>query len=71
MSQQIRLLDTVAMPNDQPDAGLRRGQVETVVESLAPDAFAVEFSDDQGRTYTLESVNAAGLLPLVYEPIPL
>ena len=47
----IKLLDVVALTEDLSERGLRRGQVGTVVESLAPDAFEVEFSDDNGRTY--------------------
>lgn len=47
----IKLLDTVALVNDLPDRRLKRGQVGTVVEVLAPDVFEVEFSDEEGRTY--------------------
>jgi len=51
MSTDINLLDVVALTADLPERGLRRGQVGTVVELLAPDAFEVEFSDDLGRAY--------------------
>ena len=55
----IRLLDVVALTGDIPEYNLRRGQVGTVVEILANgNAFEVEFSDLDGRTY--ESV---GLSP--------
>src|SRR4051812_46361829 len=50
MDQAIQLLD-VALTEDLPERGLRRGQVGTVVEDLAPGVFEVEFSDNQGRTY--------------------
>lgn len=69
MFPHIKLLDTVALLSDLPDAGLRRGQVGTTVEHLAPDVFAVEFSDDQGRTYALVSIQVDVLLPLVYEAV--
>jgi hypothetical protein len=49
--RQIKLLDTVALLEDLPPRKLKRGEVGTVVEILAPDIFEVEFSDDQGRTY--------------------
>jgi hypothetical protein len=49
--RQIKLLDTVALLQDLPQRKLKRGEVGTVVEILAPDIFEVEFSDDQGRTY--------------------
>ena len=47
----IKLLDTVALLEDLPDRKLRRGEVGTVVEILAPDVYEVEFSDDEGQTY--------------------
>jgi hypothetical protein len=42
----IKVLDVVALTDDVPAGGLRRGQVGTVVEALAPGVFEVEFSDD-------------------------
>ena len=33
------------------DRKLKRGEVGTVVEILAPDVYEVEFSDDDGQTY--------------------
>ncbi len=55
----IKLLDVVALIGDLPEYNLRRGQVGTVVEILADgNAFEVEFSARDGRTY--ESV---GLSP--------
>jgi hypothetical protein len=55
----IELLNTVALTVDLPDYNLWRGQVGTVVETLANgSAFEVEFSDCQGRTF--ESI---GLYP--------
>lgn len=47
----IRVLDVVALVDDIPERGLRRGQVGTVVEALAPDVFEIEFCNDEGRTY--------------------
>lgn len=63
-----RVLDVVALLEDLPDRGLRRGQVGTVVEELAPGVFEVEFSDDHGRTYATLALRAEQLLVLHYEP---
>jgi hypothetical protein len=64
----VRLLDVVALTEDVSAAGLRRGQVGTVVESLAPGVFEVEFADDQGRTYAQLALKAGQLLVLHYQP---
>ena len=50
-TRSIRVLDTVALIEDLPDRKLKRGEVGTVVEILAPDVYEVEFSDDDGQTY--------------------
>ena len=47
----IELLDTVALIDDIPARKLKRGEVGTIVEVLAPDVFEVEFSDEDGETY--------------------
>lgn len=65
----IRLLDVVALIADLPERHLLRGQVGTVVETLAPGVFEVEFSDDQGRTYAQSALLAAQLLVLHYQPL--
>lgn len=52
MQDTIKLLDVVALTVDLSEHNLWRGQVGTVVEILAHgDAFEVEFSDTDGRTY--------------------
>ena len=67
MAREIKLLDTVALLQDLPEAGLQRGQVGTVVEELDPGVFEVEFSDDQGKTYASLAVESSRLLGLLYE----
>lgn len=67
----IRLLDTVALVCDLPDLGLVTGEVGAVVEVLAPDAFEVEFCDDQGRTYGLHTLRAGQIIPLHTQGHPL
>lgn len=67
--KRIALLDVVALTADQPEAGLLRGQVGTVVELLGDDTFEVEFCDDDGRTYAVLAVHARELLVLRYQPV--
>jgi hypothetical protein len=64
----IQLLDVVALIADLPGKGLLRGQVGTVVETLAPGVFEVDFSDDQGRTYAQLALKEHQLLVLHYQP---
>jgi hypothetical protein len=68
MKREIRLLDVVALIKDLPDKGLLQGQVGTVVEILAPDAFEVEFSDEEGRTYASLALTRDQLMVLHYRP---
>lgn len=52
MKSTVKLLDVVALIVDLPEKNLWRGQVGTVVETLAAGtAFEVEFCDRDGRTY--------------------
>ena len=68
MNREIRVLDVVALTEDIPDRGLLRGQVGTVVESLSPGVFEVEFVDNDGRTYAMLPVKTSQLLVLHYQP---
>lgn len=61
-------LSVVALLDDMPERNLRRGQVGTIVEILAPDVYEVEFSDDEGRTYASLALPAAKLIRLHHEP---
>ena len=62
--QKIKVLDTVALIQDIPSRKLRRGEVGTVVEVLAPDVFEVEFCDDEGQTYAELAIRGSQLIPL-------
>ncbi len=64
----IPLLNSVALLQDWPEQGPKRGQVGTVVEELAPGVFEVEFSDHEGRTYALVALRTEQLMMLHYEP---
>jgi hypothetical protein len=69
MSTEVGLLDVVALIDELPNRNLRRGQVGTVVDELAPGVFEVEFCDDDGRTYASLALRAEQLLILRYEPL--
>lgn len=60
----IKVLDTVALDADLPERNLKRGELGTVVEILAPNVFEVEFSDDDGQTYAELALRADQVVPL-------
>jgi len=62
------VLDVVALLADLPAAGLARGQVGTVVESLDEKTALVEFSGDDGRAFAIMPCPRADLLVLHYVP---
>ena len=65
---ELELLSVVALLEDLPESGLRRGQVGTIVEVLSSGVYEVEFSDDAGRTYACTAVGNDRLLRLFHEP---
>lgn len=67
-NDQIDELDVVALVDDAPEFGLRRGQVGTVVMAHSTASFEVEFTDDSGVTYALATLPAAQLIKLRYAP---
>ena len=69
----IELLSVVALLEDAlledfPARNLKRGQVGTVVEILAPGVFEVEFSGDSGQTYASIALRPDQLIRLHHEP---
>lgn len=67
----VELLDVVALTVDLPQYDLWRGQVGTVVETLADStAFEVEFSDRDGRTYESVGLRPEQIMVLRFEPAP-
>lgn len=68
MSLKVNILDVVALTEDLPKRNLLRGQVGTVVESLQPDVYEVEFSDNEGRTYATLALRADQLMVLHHQP---
>ena len=69
MTQEIKLLDMVALLQDMPEHGLVRGQVGTVVEELAQGVCEVEFCNSKGATYALATVQAHQLIRLLFQPV--
>jgi hypothetical protein len=65
---EMELLSVVTIRGDVPEIGLRRGQVGTIVERLAPGVYEVEFCDDTGRTYASLAFRADQLMQLRYAP---
>ena len=71
MNSSPKLLDVVALAVDLPQYNLWRGQVGTVVETLASGtAFEVEFSDREGRTYESLGLLPEQIMVLHFEPEP-
>lgn len=69
MNSSPKLLDVVALTADLPQCNLWRGQVGTVVETLANGAaFEVEFSDREGRTYESLGLRQNQIMVLHFEP---
>lgn len=65
----VKLLDVVALTVDLPQCNLWRGQVGTVVETLAEGAaFEVEFSDRKGQTYESLGLRPEQIIVLRFEP---
>jgi len=69
MNNTAKLLDVVALSVDLPQYNLWRGQVGTIVETLANGtAFEVEFSDRNGRTYESVGLRPEQVIVLRFEP---
>jgi len=71
MASAPKLLDVVALTVDWPERKLVRGQVGTIVEVFDDDAYEVEFSDDEGRTYETLALHPAQFMVLHHRPVQL
>ena len=65
---ELEMLSVVALVEDLPENGLRRGQVGTIVENLSSGVYEVEFSDDAGRAYASVALTADQVMRLYHEP---
>ena len=64
----MNLFDVVALLEDLPAEGLKRGQVGTLVEEWEPGVFEVEFADTNGVTYATVALRADQLMTLYWHP---
>ncbi|MEX0611902.1 MAG: DUF4926 domain-containing protein [Pirellulales bacterium] len=69
MGKPVELLDVVALAEDLPAHGLVRGQVGTVVETLSPGVYEVEFSNDEGKTYAMLPLKTEQMIVLHTSPV--
>ena len=67
MNKPMNLLDVVALIEDLPEKGFRKGQVGTIVEQLAPQVYEVEFNGLDGKTCATVAVPEKLLNRLVSE----
>ena len=64
----MKPLDLVALTEDLPQKELRKGQVGTIVERLAPQVYEVEFGGLDGKAYATAAVSEKLLIRLIHEP---
>ncbi|MDB9525304.1 DUF4926 domain-containing protein [Oscillatoria sp. CS-180] len=55
-------------PDTQSSILLRRGQVGTVLMKFNGEACLVDFSDNDGQSYAMETISVQKLMPLFHEP---
>lgn len=63
---EIKLLDVVALMEDRPTEGLRRGEVGTVIEKWNDGVFEIEFSNDTEEAYAFAAIRAEKLMKLYF-----
>ncbi len=64
----MKTLEVVALTCDVPEKNLRRGQVGTVMEILAPGVAEVEFADLDGNPYAICTIPENSLMVLHHMP---
>ncbi len=62
----MHLYDVVALLENLPQEGLRRGQVGTLIEEWEPGIFEVEFADTDGITYAILALREDQLMTLYW-----
>ncbi|MEM9276742.1 MAG: DUF4926 domain-containing protein [Cyanobacteria bacterium P01_F01_bin.143] len=48
---------------------LRKGQVGTVLMDFDGEAYLIDFADQEGVTYAMETIAKEKLIPLLYQPV--
>jgi hypothetical protein len=56
MNNTINEIDVVALTQDLPELGLKKGETGTVVDISKSEVFLVEFSNEDGEMIALESL---------------
>jgi hypothetical protein len=64
----MHMYDVVALLEDLPEEGLKRGQVGTIIEEWEPGVYEVEFADTNGITYAQAALRADQLMTLYWHP---
>jgi hypothetical protein len=59
-----RVLDSVVLDRDQPEQGLRKGDLGSVAEVYEPDGLEVEFVTASGRSAALITLNDRDVRPV-------
>ena len=67
--EELEMLSVVALLHDKPEHNLVRGQVGTIVEHLARGVHLVDFCDESGHTYALETLRSDELIRLHHGPM--
>jgi hypothetical protein len=62
--ENFKLLDVVILKEAIPNLKLRKGEIGTITEILDEDIFLIEFSDAEGVTYAMTTINAKFLSKL-------
>ena len=65
----MNINDVIALTEDLPEKGLKKGQVGTLVEMLDKHNFEVEFSDNQGKVYAQVPIEDSKMMLLSYEAL--
>ena len=66
----MNIHDVVALLQDIPTQGLKRGQVGTIVETWTDDVYEVEFADSKGIAYAMVALHASQMMVLYWQPTP-
>ena len=67
LNMNFNLFDVVIVNENIVDKNLKQGNIGTIVEVLAPDAFIVEFVDRKGEVYAESTLRASQLVKVLYE----
>ena len=64
----IKPFAVIALLEDFPAENVRRGQVGTIIDTLASGAFVVEFADENGEEYAMLALRPDQMMELHHMP---